>query len=643
LKWEASHSVPDAAGTLHPCEFMKWLIVEDALRDRWGHWYEYLSTFKRGLRGIGVDVTFFCDRKAESFILSEFDARPVLPESIWHRMSDGAGPLRRYLRVPAHGLATFHVMWRHLRKRRAVSGRPGHDEVENATVSADLIFVPTVLVHHFLGWYLLMRSGCCPAHSRVLLFFPNLPLRMDRDGNAFWNRSPTTKLLVWLFRSIRPWVEQRKVILGVETEAMRQALAQLVGMPVVYLPHPVESTSPPAGGDGGQNIQRDSLLFACYGTARAEKGSDVLQNAILHLLASEADAPDGGGASGGPERCPQVRPCFAIQWIDDFADDDGRMVSVSEELKASGRVDYIRGYFSGQEYEERLKRTDAMILPYRENSYRVRVSRVVIEAMIHGMPVVATEGTTMWDQVRSFGSGLCFKEGNIVALSGAIQRLAEDFEAHAARAWAGAAKAREHFSVRNFRHLLINYIEAERLVLGDSHVARWNWATPGDAQTWSYGMAGATSESLLGMVRRSRLAPPASLLLWVGTNDILQDIAIETTAGRVKEILNRFPKATNAGRAGVIEVPPIGRQVEGSKERNRAISKLNRMLGTAARQCGARCIQCAAELSAPDGYLEETLTMDGIHLNDNGYRRMAGILTRHPGWSLGTPITDFHS
>jgi glycosyltransferase involved in cell wall biosynthesis/lysophospholipase L1-like esterase len=619
---------------------MKWLIVEDALRNRWGHWLEYVSTFVRGLDGTGDQVAILCDQDAEEHVVSSTGALPVLPQSIWHRMSDGAGALRRCLRVPRHGLATVLAISNHFRNRRASSGKPGLDEVGKAADSAELIFVPTVLVHHFLGWYLLMRSGCCPAHSRVLLFFPNLPLRMDKDGVARWSRSPTTKLLVWLFRGIRPWVEQRKVILGVETEAMRQALAQLIGMPVVYLPHPVELASPSAG---GEYHQRDNLLFACYGTARAEKGSDVLQNAILHLLASEADAPDGGGASGGPERCQQVRPCFAIQWIDDFADDDGRMVSVSEELKASGRVDYIRGYFSGQEYEERLKRTDAMILPYRENSYRVRVSRVVIEAMIHGMPVVATEGTTMWDQVRSFGSGLCFKEGNIVALSGAIQRLAEDFEAHAARAWAGAAKAREHFSVRNFRHLLINYIEAERLVLGDSHVARWNWATPGDAQTWSYGMAGATSESLLGMVRRSRLAPPASLLLWVGTNDILQDIAIETTAGRVKEILNRFPKATNAGRAGVIEVPPIGRQVEGSKERNRAISKLNRMLGTAARQCGARCIQCAAELSAPDGYLEETLTMDGIHLNDNGYRRMAGILTRHPGWSLGTPITDFHS
>jgi hypothetical protein len=35
---------------------MKWLIVEDALRDRTGHWLEYVSTFVRGLTALGDEV-----------------------------------------------------------------------------------------------------------------------------------------------------------------------------------------------------------------------------------------------------------------------------------------------------------------------------------------------------------------------------------------------------------------------------------------------------------------------------------------------------------------------------------------------------------------------------------------------------------
>jgi hypothetical protein len=89
---------------------MKWLIVEDALRDRKGHWLEYVSTFVRELRALGDEVVVLCDRKAQGFVMEQTGARPVLPESIWHRMSDGAGALKRYLRVPGHAVATFFAM-----------------------------------------------------------------------------------------------------------------------------------------------------------------------------------------------------------------------------------------------------------------------------------------------------------------------------------------------------------------------------------------------------------------------------------------------------------------------------------------------------------------------------------------------------
>lgn len=87
---------------------MKWLIVEDALRDRKGHWLEYVSAFVQELRALGDEVVVLCDRKAQGFVMEQTGARPVLPESIWHRMGDGA--LKRYLRVPGHAAATFLVV-----------------------------------------------------------------------------------------------------------------------------------------------------------------------------------------------------------------------------------------------------------------------------------------------------------------------------------------------------------------------------------------------------------------------------------------------------------------------------------------------------------------------------------------------------
>ena len=85
---------------------MRWLIIEDALRDRKGHWFEYLSTFYEGLRALGDSVEILADHRAEPHIIERLQARPVLPDSIWHRMGDDAGSFTRYARIPLHALAT---------------------------------------------------------------------------------------------------------------------------------------------------------------------------------------------------------------------------------------------------------------------------------------------------------------------------------------------------------------------------------------------------------------------------------------------------------------------------------------------------------------------------------------------------------
>ena len=295
---------------------MKWLIVEDALRDRKGHWLEYVSTFVRELRVLGDEVEVLCDRKAQGFVMEQMGALPVLPESIWHRMGDGARALKRYLRVPRHALATFFAIrkfFKEFNHRGHREHRGGREEASQGTAASptesaglrpdfrsgapksdsltsklaesslsespirsangpasspvtshslqatrpeaslpatfyplpatssppDWIFVPTLLVHHLLGWWLLLKTGSVPRESRVLLFFPNLPIRLEESGKADWTGGPTTKLMAWLFASLRKKVESGRVVLGVETHAMRRALEGLIGMKVTYLPHPV--------------------------------------------------------------------------------------------------------------------------------------------------------------------------------------------------------------------------------------------------------------------------------------------------------------------------------------------------------------------------------------------------------------------
>jgi glycosyltransferase involved in cell wall biosynthesis len=399
---------------------MRWLIVEDALRDRKGHWAEYIGTFLRGLEKQGDEVIILCDRKAEEFITNNLQARPVLPESIWHRMGDGAGALTRYLRVPIHAIRTWLSVYNYFKKH--LRDNP-----------PDVIFVPTVLPHHLLGWYFLLKSGILPPKSTLLLFFPNLPLCVEKDENVRWIASPTTRLMAWIIEKIRLLVESKRVVLGVETAQMQLALARLTKLPVLYLPHPVDPLpeTPVLGAL--------PIYFAAYGVARAEKGSDLFQSAIEKYLTLY----------------PESRIRFGIQWIDSFEDECGHSISISPVLANSEKVDVIHAFFQEGEYAERLSRTSALVLPYRSSSYSVRVSRVVIEAMVNGLPVITTEGSTLWSQLQEFGAGICCKDENVNSLVQAIHEMELLYINLKKVAEIRKISAREHFSVREFRKMLI--------------------------------------------------------------------------------------------------------------------------------------------------------------------------------------------
>lgn len=397
---------------------MKWLIVEDALKNRKGHWSEYVETFRCGLRQVGHDVTVLADRSADEFIARQPDVHCVLPDSIWERMGDDAGRLKRYLRVPTHGWKTAHAMKRWFRQ----------------TDSPDIVFVPTVMVHHLIGWWRIYQSVLRHTDTRLLLFFPNTPLtHNDQSGDAMLGCDPTARLFGFLIKQLADAVKSGQVILGVETHEMRDAMSRVTGVEFTYLPHPVESN------DLSDRHHRceSPLHFGCYGAARHEKGSDLLQIAIRKHL----------------EQNPQSESTFSIQWLADFDDHEGNRIIPDPVLIADDRVTFIREYFGDGQYEVQLDRTDVMLLPYRE-PYRYRVSRVVIEAMVRGMPVVATRQTTLWEQANQFGVGIACELNDVNSLADGILKAELQSTELLQEASARSGLAREHFSVKTFSELL---------------------------------------------------------------------------------------------------------------------------------------------------------------------------------------------
>ncbi|MEA5516909.1 glycosyltransferase [Nodularia sp. UHCC 0506] len=393
---------------------LKWLIVEDALRDQKGHWFEYISTFWRGLQQLGDEVTILADREAQPFILEHLKALPVLPHSIWHRMSDGANPLIRYIRLPVHAWQTVRAMKRFLSQKNTY----------------DVIFVATVLVHHLLGWTWLIKRYLLATQTRVILFFPNAPVNYDlATGNYTWSNSLTTRLLRFLLKILTAEVQSRQVILGVETYPMQKALTQLSGLPFTYFPHPVE---PLSNNFLEQSSPEGKLVMGSYGAARHEKGNDILYRAIseFNKLDSDLDIQ------------------FNLQCLEGFEEERAL-------LSDSINVTWLTQYFQPGEYPFYLNQTDVMLLPYRFSSYCLRVSRVVIEAMVNGIAVIATDGTTLAEQAAEFGALVKCKNEDHVSLAQAIHYAASHYRELNAQAQDSVLKAQSHFSVKQFREIIL--------------------------------------------------------------------------------------------------------------------------------------------------------------------------------------------
>ncbi len=400
---------------------MKWLIVEDALKDRKGHWVEYIDTFRSGLRARGDAVTILAERNAEQFIQCWLDTYAVLPNSIWHRMSDQASRWKRLARIPQHGFQTQRTVQKWLRSQPL----------------PDVIFVPTVLVHHLLGWWRIYESFLKQTPTKLLLFFPNAPLNeMTDDGPAALRTDPSSRLFHWLIRRIAPAVRLRKVILGTETAAMQMALSQATGVPFTYLPHPVTALPD----SRGSQERTASIHFGCYGAARYEKGSDLLQLAVERYLDAH----------------PNSTSTFSIQWLQDFTDQGGRLISPSQRLREDPRVTFINRYFGEGEYDAQLRKTDIMLLPYR-SPYRYRVSRVVIEALVNGLPVVASRGTTLWDQASTLGAAVPCDMEDAGSLADAIATAEQNWHGLKSEAVSKMAQSRHHFSVEAFATTLSLY------------------------------------------------------------------------------------------------------------------------------------------------------------------------------------------
>jgi glycosyltransferase involved in cell wall biosynthesis len=243
----------------------------------------------------------------------------------------------------------------------------------------------------------------------------------------------------WLERSavrlamLRAATRARRYALAVTpTGAIAEAMRALGWRRVVHVPYPALAPDvPPAPAPFAR------VLMA--GAARMNKGLDLV-----------AALAQRWAAAGRPT------PLFVQASMKHAARHGRRETAVVGALLASGCPGLVADAraLDRAEYAERFR--GALVLaPYERERFAEAVSGVVLDALLHGAPVVATAGTWPGRQVERFGAGMLLAERSADALEAAIDAVLRDWDGCSARACAAArALAAEHDPANLLRVLM---------------------------------------------------------------------------------------------------------------------------------------------------------------------------------------------
>ena len=411
---------------------LNWLIVEDALRDRHGHWLEFVMCFKKGLSELGDAVRIFGPCNAAEDVIEETGLEPALPESLWRgRGEKSVGSVVQVLSRLAWGVAYAKAILRAARS----SPRP------------DVVFVPTVGIPHLLVWVVLLKTKLRSFPGVIVLYFMSTPVRCSPDTGRVEIVGIGGRIFFAVLALLSSESTQARLVLAAETDALSHALQALSGSRFRTIPQPVTPFWEVAK---TKSLHRtSSVLFACFGPARYDKGSDLLLLAAGNAVAKRKDV------------------ALVIQWLGPFSDPHGNIINLPQDLLNNRQVTIIDHLFAPGEYCEWLRKTDVMVLPYR-SEYLLRGSRVVVEAMVHGIPTIVSAGTTLHQQAEKFGVAVPCDLNSADKLEEAIIQAADRWQELRNRAVSARMRAQESFSVARFR-FLIQGDGSEKLLESDAN------------------------------------------------------------------------------------------------------------------------------------------------------------------------------
>jgi glycosyltransferase involved in cell wall biosynthesis len=292
-------------------------------------------------------------------------------------------------------------------------------------------------VYHILAYGFLARGSVLGPQTRLLLLFMNGQGVFVAPGSpARIPKNPRTAMMRLGFWLLRDSVLGGRTILAVETGGLKEEYEGFAKLPFRQFPHSIRFNSVPLKRSRKTMPATDirEITFSCPGFARFEKGIDLLQRAVIEIFRESPDFPAR----------------FVVQWQGPFLMPDGSAAEPLPEFRNNPRVELITRTIGPVEYEALLAHSDVLLLPYRAAFYYARTSRVAIETVSQGIPLIYPAATWLEEVCTDFGSGIPFRDEDVPSLKAAIRTMVENYNEIALKAGERSEAALNFFSVPTF-------------------------------------------------------------------------------------------------------------------------------------------------------------------------------------------------
>jgi lysophospholipase L1-like esterase len=162
------------------------------------------------------------------------------------------------------------------------------------------------------------------------------------------------------------------------------------------------------------------------------------------------------------------------------------------------------------------------------------------------------------------------------------------------------------------------------VMLGDSLTERALWAEiTGCPFVANRGIGGDTSGGVLLRLDNSIQLKPRAVFLMVGINDIASGVPTGVIAGNLERIVERLEKAQ--AQVFLSYVLPVTKAYK--RGLNPQVDELNRNIEKLAERPHVTLIDLRPQMRDGDGNLRNEVSVDGLHLNTEGYRIWRDAIT----------------